>query len=54
MGYGPHFFRANRGTELPLVVEAHFTFSRLSDPSVIWVEHCFISGKSTENKRIES
>jgi hypothetical protein len=54
MGYCPHFFRADRGSELPLVAEAHFAFSRIADPSVVRVEDCFISGKSTENQRVES
>ena len=54
MGYIPQFFRADRGSELPLVAEAHFAFSRLVDPTVVRVEDCFISGKSTENQRVES
>ena len=54
LGYCPMFFRANRGSKLPLIAEAHFAFSRLADPSIVRVEDCFISGKSTQNKRIES
>jgi len=54
MGICPHFFRADRGSELPLVAEAQFAFARSSDPSVVRVEDCFIQGKSTQNVRIES
>ncbi|PMD60617.1 uncharacterized protein K444DRAFT_720913 [Hyaloscypha bicolor E] len=49
MGYCPYFFRANRGSKLPLITEAYFVFSRIADPLVMRVENYFISGKSTEN-----
>jgi hypothetical protein len=49
MGYCPYFFRADRGSELPLVTEVYFVFSQIADPLVVYIEDCFISGKSTEN-----
>jgi hypothetical protein len=54
MSYCPYFFRANRGSELPLITEAHFVFSRIANPLVMRVKDCFISGKSTENQRVKS
>jgi hypothetical protein len=53
-GKCPKFFRADRGTELPQVAEAHFAFSRQADPEVTRLEHCFLFGPSTKNQRIES
>ncbi|KAF7957992.1 hypothetical protein EAE96_003559 [Botrytis aclada] len=50
----PRFFRADRGTELPLVAEAHFALSRKVDESVKEIKDCFWFGKSTKNQRIES
>jgi len=47
LGYCPMFFRADRGSKLPLIAKAHFAFSQLADPSIVRVEDCFISGKST-------
>jgi hypothetical protein len=54
MGRCPRFFRADRGSELPLIAEAHFVFLRIADPYVVRVEDCFISGKSTQNQRVKS
>lgn len=54
LGYCPKFFRADRGTELPLVAEAHFAFRRFQDEKVVRMEQCFWFGKSTKNQRIES
>jgi hypothetical protein len=54
LGYHPKFFRADRGTELPQVAEAHFAFARLSDPKVVSLDGCFLFGRSVDNQRIES
>ena len=54
LSYCLMFFRVNRGSKLPLIAKAYFAFSRLVDPSIIQVKDYFISGKSTQNKRIES
>jgi hypothetical protein len=54
LGYCPKLFRADRGGELPLIAEAHFAFSRHTNPDVKRVEDCFWFGKSTKNQRIES
>ena len=54
LGYCPMFFRADRGSKLPLIAKAHFAFLQLADPSIVRVKDYFISGKSTQNERIES
>jgi hypothetical protein len=54
LGYIPMFFRANKGSKLPIIAEAHFCFSRLADPSILRVQDCFYFGKSTKNQRIKS
>jgi len=47
LGYCPMFFRADRGSKLPLIAKAHFAFLQLADPSIVRVKDYFISGKST-------
>ena len=47
LSYYPMFFRANRGSKLPLIAKAHFAFLQLADPSIVQVKDQFISGKST-------
>jgi hypothetical protein len=54
LGYIPIFFRADKGSKLPMIVEAYFCFSRLVDPSVLRVQDYFYFGKSTKNQRIKS
>ena len=53
-GIYPRFLRADRGGELLIIVETHFTLLRLSDLTVTRIEDCFYFGKSTKNQRIKS
>jgi hypothetical protein len=54
LGYILIFFRANKGSKLPIIAKAYFCFSRLTDPFILCVQDCFYFGKSTKNQRIKS
>jgi len=64
VGYCPNFIRSDKGTETPMMADAHYFFYHtacFNDPTIpddvfnqICFSDCYIYGKSTGNTRIES
>src|SRR5580700_10655827 len=52
LGYTPNIIRSDRGTETPMLAEAHYGTRRAMVPELQF-DQCFFYGTSVHNQRIE-